>query len=92
MVPWVLRRSYEQLNAVQVLQKMLPSHLEVPSAFEQVGHIAHLNLRDELLPYRHLVGEVLLDKNPHLRTVVNKMGQIENEFRVFKMEIIAGGG
>ena len=91
VVPWVVRRSYEQLNAVQVLQKMLPSHLEVPSAFEQVGHIAHLNLRDELLPYRHLVGEVLLDKNPHLRTVVNKMGQIENEFRVFKMEIIAGG-
>ncbi len=37
------------------------------------------------------VGEVLLDKNKStIRTVVNKVGKIENEFRVFTMEVIAG--
>ena len=32
--------------------------MEVPSSFETVGHIAHLNLREELLPYKHIVGQV----------------------------------
>jgi tRNA (guanine37-N1)-methyltransferase len=31
-----------------------------------------------------------MDKNPHIATVVNKLGTIENEFRVFAMEVIAG--
>lgn len=31
-----------------------------------------------------------MDKNPHITTVVNKVGTIENEFRVFSMEVIAG--
>lgn len=34
--------------------------------------------------------QVLLDKNPSIRTVVTKLGSIENEFRVFDMEVIAG--
>lgn len=41
-----------------VTQRLLPDGLEVPSAFESVGHIAHLNLRNELLPYKHLIGQV----------------------------------
>lgn len=45
---------------------------DAPSSFETVGHIAHVNLRDELLPYKHLVGQVLLDKNPAIRSVINK--------------------
>lgn len=31
-----------------------------------------------------------MDKNPHIETVVTKIGTIESEFRVFKMEVIAG--
>jgi len=37
VVPWKVRIAYEQLNAVQALKKMLPPHLEIPSAFEQVA-------------------------------------------------------
>lgn len=47
--------------------------MDAPSSFETIGHIAHLNLRDEQLPYRHLIAQVLLDKNPHLKTIVNKV-------------------
>ena len=36
------------------------------------------------------VSQVILDKNPQLKTVVNKVGSIENEYRVFQMECIAG--
>ncbi len=47
--------------------------MDVPTSFETVGHIAHLNLRDEVLPYKRLVGRVLLDKNAgRIKTVLNK--------------------
>ncbi|KAG2433060.1 hypothetical protein HYH02_012764 [Chlamydomonas schloesseri] len=81
---------YSMLAADVVLKRLLPEGVDAPSSFETIGHIAHLNLRDEQLPYRHLIAQVLLDKNPHLKTIVNKVGSIENEFRVFNMEVIGG--
>ena len=37
---------------------------------------------------KHLIAQVLLDKNPSIKTVVNKIGNIETEFRTFPMEVI----
>ena len=70
-----LQIGYEQLSVEVILRQLLPaSVVDIPSSFEQVGHIAHLNLREELLPYKHLIGHVILDKNrSNLRTVVNKV-------------------
>jgi len=66
---------------------------EIPSSFEIAGHIAHVNLREESLPYKYLIGKAILDKNrPKIKMVVNKIGTIENEFRTFPMEILAGDG
>lgn len=82
---------YDNLGVDEILRRLLPSSIrDVPSSFELVGRIAHVNLRDEQLPYRYLIGQVLLDKNPNLRTVVNKVGVIESQFRTFPMEVIAG--
>ena len=90
--PFTLKLGYEHLTVEEVLHKLLPGDVGEgrPSSYEQAGHIAHLNLRDEMLPYKHMIGQVILDKNPMLRTVVNKLGNIENEFRTFPMEVIAG--
>ena len=85
--------TYTDCTVDEALRRLLPSSIkELPSAFEVVGSIAHLNLRDEVLPYKYIVGKVLLDKNrPRIETVVNKLGSIANEYRTFGMEIIAGG-
>lgn len=82
---------YDSMSLSEALSHLLPPHIrELPSSFETVGHIAHLNLRDELLPWKHVIGQVLLDKNPKIKTVINKTGAIENEWRVLPMEVIAG--
>lgn len=82
--------NYEHLKAEEVLRKILPSHVEVPVGFETVGHLAHVNLRPEHDPYKFIIGQVWLDKHPQLRTVVNKTGKIQNQFRTFPMEVLAG--
>jgi tRNA (guanine37-N1)-methyltransferase len=74
----------------EVLRVILPEKVEVPTGFETIGHIAHLNLREAHLPFKQVIGQVILDKNPRLRTVVNKTSSISNKFRVFPMELLAG--
>ena len=81
---------YEYFNASQVLRKLLPDAVEVPSSFETVGHVAHMNLREEYEAHKYLIGAVILEKNERLKTVVNKVGSIESEFRVPEWELLAG--
>ncbi|KAF8114587.1 hypothetical protein N665_0036s0111 [Sinapis alba] len=82
---------YDYWPMNEVLEALLPKGMIVPSAFEMVGHIAHLNLRDEHLPYKRLIAKVVLDKNqPKIQTVVNKIDPIHNDFRTMQLEVLAG--
>lgn len=90
LIPYALEFTYTNASADDVLRAVLPASVEVPTGFETVGHIAHLNLRTEHLPFKHVIGQVLLDKNPRLRTVVNKTSTISSQFRVFPLELLAG--
>jgi tRNA (guanine37-N1)-methyltransferase len=55
---FILKVSYENIAVEDVLRKILPAEVvEIPSSFEQVGHIAHLNLREEVLQYKKLIGK-----------------------------------
>ncbi|KAI9596926.1 tRNA methyltransferase Trm5 [Syncephalis fuscata] len=90
VIPHELNISYDHWTAEEILTAILPEDMLVPGAFEAVGHIAHMNLRDECLPYKHLIGQVILDKNPRIKSVVNKTDTIDTTFRFFKMEVLAG--
>ncbi|KAI5821843.1 hypothetical protein K523DRAFT_422335, partial [Schizophyllum commune Tattone D] len=88
-----LELGYDYWNAPEILYAIFPPDAgfdEVPSSFAITGHIAHLNLIDEYLPYKYLIGEVILDKNHSIRTVVNKLSTIHAQFRFFDMELLAG--
>ncbi|VDK53135.1 unnamed protein product [Anisakis simplex] len=80
---------YEDWTAKQCINAILPNGL-LFSGFSQVGHIVHVNLREELLPYKLAIGKILLEKTNNCRTVVNKLESIENEYRVFELDLLAG--
>ena len=48
---------YDYWSCDQVLKAVLPQDIsEVTTAFESVGHIAHMNLRECQLSYKQLIG------------------------------------
>ncbi|XP_027761694.1 tRNA (guanine(37)-N1)-methyltransferase isoform X2 [Empidonax traillii] len=85
-----LELTYENFKSEEILRAVLPEGQEVTSGFSRVGHIAHLNLRDHQLPYRHLIGQVIIDKNPGITCAVNKTSIIDSTYRNFEMEVLAG--
>jgi hypothetical protein len=50
----------------EVLKRILPEGVEIPSSFEHVGHIAHFNLKDPCLPYKNIIGQVVLEVRTHI--------------------------
>ncbi|XP_058834475.1 tRNA (guanine(37)-N1)-methyltransferase [Topomyia yanbarensis] len=81
---------YENWRFDEVLKAVLPEDKEQLSAFSKIGHVVHLNLKEHLFPYKGLIGQVIMDKIHGCRTVVNKLNIIDNTYRNFQMELLAG--
>ncbi|KAK5213472.1 tRNA(m(1)G37)methyltransferase [Exophiala xenobiotica] len=94
--PYDLTLTYDDWTMHNILEAILPEipdeEKETPAGFAQVGHVAHVNLRTPYLPYKCLIGQVLLDKNPTISTVINKTFDVgaESVFRTFPYEVLAG--
>ncbi|CAD6443429.1 b6d52a30-d5b0-40bd-9ac4-54a4088d854b [Sclerotinia trifoliorum] len=94
VIPFDLTLNYDHWNYIDIMKSILPEDAqgEIPVGFAIVGHVAHLNLHDEYLPYKNLVASVLMDKNPTIRTVINKIDDVGtvSEYRTFSYEVLAG--
>ncbi|KAM7357026.1 tRNA (guanine(37)-N(1))-methyltransferase [Cochliomyia hominivorax] len=82
--------SYDNWRADEIIKSVLPLEEEGLTSFSRIGHIVHLNLRDHLLSYKDLIGQVLLDKVAGCRTVVNKAATIDNTYRNFQLDLLCG--
>ncbi|GFU26676.1 hypothetical protein NPIL_628891 [Nephila pilipes] len=83
--------TYENWNSQDIFKAILPPNTPGNiSGYSIIGHIIHVNLKTELLDFKYVIGQVLLDKHPNIRTVVNKSQIIENEFRSLNFELLAG--
>lgn len=76
----------------ELVESILPQDVPRPPIFLKVGHIAHLNLRNPYLPYKHLLANLILDKYPIITTVVNQIQDVGSwsAYRTFPMELLAG--
>jgi len=52
LVTHTIRMGYPELSVEEALRRILPADVTVPTGFETVGHIAHLNLRAEHEPHK----------------------------------------
>lgn len=82
--------TYDNWKIEDIFRAVLPENQEGLSSYSRIGHIIHVNLRDHLLPYKHLIGEVIKEKTVGCRTVVNKLQTIENTYRNFQIELLHG--
>ena len=81
---------YSDFTVEYILERVLPQECHPPpSSYEQIGHVAHLNLRSVHLPYRYLIGDVILGVVPGLRTVIQKVGEVSGPYRTYPYEIVA---
>ncbi|KAF2400490.1 hypothetical protein EJ06DRAFT_582318 [Trichodelitschia bisporula] len=94
VIPYDLELDYDYWSYRDIMSSILPldEQKDLPTGFTVVGHVAHLNLREPFLPYKHLIGQVILDKGGNIRTVINKIDTVgeESEYRTFSYEVLAG--
>lgn len=78
-------------TAAYLLQHALPASVHPPpTAFETIGHVAHLNLRAPHVPYRYLIGQILEETLPTIETVIHKVGEVQGPYRTYELEVLAG--
>ena len=85
-----IKVGYKNWNYNDVLKAILPEVSDGVGGFSTIGHIVHLNLDENLEQYKAIIGDVLIDKVPAAKTVVNKINIIDNTYRNFQMEVLAG--
>lgn len=83
--------NYENWCSEQILEAILPEGWDAPSSYEQAGHLIRLNLPEDMEDnVASLIGQVLLDKLPGVKTIVRKTANISNRFRVLPLKVVAG--
>ncbi|CAE7001065.1 tRNA(m(1)G37)methyltransferase [Pyrenophora teres f. teres] len=97
VIPYQLHLDYTYFTYSEITSATIPPPEskhddEIPQGFALAGHVAHLNLRERYWPYKHLIATVLADKNPMVKTVINKLDNVgtENAFRTFQYEVLHG--
>lgn len=80
---------YENWNHDDILKAILPEK-SMLSSYSSIGSVVHVNLKEELLDYKYVIGQVLKDKLKGCKSVVNKIDNINNVYRNFEYEVIYG--
>ncbi|KAL5611524.1 hypothetical protein BROUX41_000883 [Berkeleyomyces rouxiae] len=94
VVPYELKLEYDYWSYLDVISSIIPEELhdEIPTGYNSVGQVVHLNLRDRYLPYKSVIAQVIAEKNNGVRTVINKIDNVgaESQFRTFAYEVLRG--
>ena len=87
-------REMRPRNLTDSLRGKIPEALlsSLPRSYDIIGEIGIIELFGELAPFSSMIGEGIMEINPHLRLVLRKSGQVSGTFRTREYEAIAGEG
>jgi len=87
-------REMRPRNLTDSLRAKVPESLlsSLPRSYDIIGEIGIIELFEELAPFSSMIGEGIMEINPHLRLVLRKSGQVSGTFRTREYEAIAGEG
>ncbi len=85
-------KSHKHPNLQNALRNVLPSDLVryIPRSFDIIGSIVIINIPEELIEYKELIGKKIIQLFSSVKTVYRKMSAVSGELRVRELELIAG--
>ncbi|TRY76937.1 hypothetical protein TCAL_00142 [Tigriopus californicus] len=84
-------KNWRPLDLLKAVTEDVDKNIPCLSSYSVIGHIIHVNLKQHHLPKKEIIGHILLNSvSPQIRTVINKNTGIDNKFRNFQHEILAG--
>ncbi|MFX0085862.1 MAG: class I SAM-dependent methyltransferase family protein [Candidatus Hodarchaeota archaeon] len=83
---------FQKIYQLILEKRVLPDNFSslLPQRWKRVGSIGIIELRSELLPWKHEIGEIYLSFLPELTTLALKVGTASNTERLPNFEILAG--
>lgn len=85
-----LELTYQNWRADDLVKAIIPDGIEPATSYSKIGHILHMNLKDNLLPYKTAIAQIYMDKIAGCKTVINKAQSIDNTFRNFHIDLLLG--
>jgi tRNA (guanine37-N1)-methyltransferase len=76
----------------ELLKSKLPSnvHVDLPTSFDQIGNIAVIDIKDDMIKYKSEIGQAILTIHQSIQSVFRKSSKVNGEYRIRGIELIAG--
>jgi tRNA wybutosine-synthesizing protein 2 len=86
------RTPFQKIYKSILEKRVLPDNFSslLPQRWKRVGSVGILELKSDLLPWKHQIGEIYLLFLPELTTIALKTGTASNTERLPDFEILAG--
>ncbi|MBS7634462.1 class I SAM-dependent methyltransferase family protein, partial [Candidatus Bathyarchaeota archaeon] len=86
------KREERARSILDFLEDRMPPHLlaSLPRSIDFIGDVAILEIPDELVGYRQLIGEAVLLTFKRVKSVLAKSSGIRGVYRIREYEVIAG--
>ena len=72
------------------LSDKIPNHVQLPNGYYLVGHVALLDISEQLLPYADILGKIILEYETRIKSVAIKIGPTTGIIRTPNYKLIAG--
>lgn len=76
----------------EILLNTLPNryHQFIPTAFDQMGSIAVIDIQDEIAHFKSNISSAILKLNPSIKSVYRKSSKVSGPYRIRGLELIGG--